>query len=105
MPYMFGRFFSKLLSLVFENPIARLYMRYLKGFMGVAKREPSLWMVIGAFATVAYFVDLYFQVQSFTGSWTGTGFLTSRTVFPWIGYALVCLFVIPVAVEDLSRHE
>jgi len=96
--------FSKFLSLIFENPLARIYTSFLRKFIGVASREPGAWIILGIGITVAYFTDLYFQVRSFTGSWASPNFLTVRTVIPWVGYVLACLFIIPFFAELIYRR-
>ena len=43
----------------------------------------------------AYFDHFRLQVKAFEGNWADFDFLTQRTVLPWVGYAAICLFVLP----------
>ena len=82
--------------ILFDNPAARAYGRILDKFTDFAGAHPAPWIVFGVVAIVAYLIDFGVQATSFSGSWLGADFLTLRTVLPWVGYVLVCLFIIPL---------
>ena len=69
-------------------------------------RSPRPWVILLLVISAAYFTDLFFQVRSFTGDWGTFQFVTSRTLIPWLVYAIVAaLLVSEIGAAIGSSHE